>query len=248
MYINRLNIPQNLLSWGYLSVPAIYHGRSWGWLSPCEGNSTSLLILSGLHHDFGTFFSGELAVALFKTLPKAFHAILRKWKRPLYYGRSPKVWDIIGIVDKGLVGFSLCRVVFALGQAKFCVFANFIRIARLFWHFSQGNWLLSLFSCVVFKRMQKICETSPWLVAFERTCSYQFSLWETLKKQIIHTGILDFWFLAAQFPQSVPATANGSQTWFFSNADERQEKWVNVFKTAYFFGQGPSCRPTYAHK
>ena len=50
---------------------------------------------------------------------------------------------------------SLCRVVFALGQAKFCVFANFIRIARLFWHFSQGNWLLSLFSCVVFKRMQK---------------------------------------------------------------------------------------------
>ena len=53
------------------------------------------------------------------------------------------------------VGFSLCRVVFALGQAKFCVFANFIRIARLFWHFSQGNWLLSLFSCVVFKRMQK---------------------------------------------------------------------------------------------
>ena len=155
MYINRLNIPQNLLSWGYLSVPAIYHGRSWGWLSPCEGNSTSLLILSGLHHDFGTFFSGELAVALFKTLPKAFHAILRTWKRPLYYGRSPKVWDIIGIVDKGLVGFSLCRVVFALGQAKFCVFANFIRIARLFWHFSQGNWLLSLFSCVVFKRMQK---------------------------------------------------------------------------------------------
>ena len=118
-------------------------------------NSTSLLILSGLHHDFGTFFSGELAVALFKTLPKAFHAILRTWKRPLYYGRSPKVWDIIGIVDKGLVGFSLCRVVFALGQAKFCVFANFIRIARLFWHFSQGNWLLSLFSCVVFKRMQK---------------------------------------------------------------------------------------------
>ena len=102
MYINRLNIPQNLLSWGYLSVPAIYHGRSWGWLSPCEGNSTSLLILSGLHHDFGTFFSGELAVALFKTLPKAFHAILRTWKRPLYYGRSPKVWDIIGIVDKGL--------------------------------------------------------------------------------------------------------------------------------------------------
>ena len=53
------------------------------------------------------------------------------------------------------VGFSLCRVVFALGQAKFCVFANFIRIARLFWHFSHGNWLLSLFSCVVFKRMQK---------------------------------------------------------------------------------------------
>ena len=139
---------------------------------------------------------------------------------------------------------SLCRVVFALGQAKFCVFANFIRIARLFWHFSQGNWLLSLFSCVVFKRMQKICETSPWLVAFERTCSYQFSLWETLKKQIIHTGILDFWLLAAQFPQSVPATANGSQTWFFSNADERQEKWVNVFRTAYFFGQGPLCRPT----
>jgi hypothetical protein len=58
----------------------------------------------------------------------------------------------------------------------------------------------------------KKCETSPWLVAFERTCSYQFSLWETLKKQIIHTGILDFWLLAAQFPQSVPATANGSQT------------------------------------
>ena len=81
---------------------SIYHGRSWGWLSPCAGNSTSLLILSGLHHDFGTFFSGELAVALFKTLPKAFHAILRTWKRPLYYGRSPKVWDIIGIVDKGL--------------------------------------------------------------------------------------------------------------------------------------------------
>ena len=81
---------------------SIYHGRSWGWLSPCAGNSTSLLILSGLHHDFGTFFSGELAVALFKILPKAFHAILRTWKRPLYYGRSPKVWDIIGIVDKGL--------------------------------------------------------------------------------------------------------------------------------------------------
>ena len=81
-------------------------------------------------------------------------------------------------------------------------------------------------------------------MAFERTCSYQFSLWETFKKkQIIHTGILDFSFLAVQFPQSVPATANGSQTWFFSNTDERQEKWVNVFKTAYFFGQGPSCRP-----
>ena len=122
------------------------------------------------------------------------------------------------------VGFSLCRIVFALGQAKFCVPATFIRIARLFWHFSQGNWLLSLFSCVVFKRMQKICETSPWLVVFERTCSYQFSLWETFKKkQIIHTGILDFSFLAVQFPQSVPATANGSQTWFFSNADERHE-------------------------
>ena len=92
-------------------------------------------------------------------------------------------------------GFSLCRVVFAFGQAKFCVFANFIRIARLFWHFSQGNWLLSLFSCVVFKRMQKICETSPWLVAFERTCSYQFSLWETLKKtdhSHRHLGFLAF--------------------------------------------------------
>ena len=112
--------------------------------------------------------------------------------KSIYNGRSPKVWDIIGIVDRAAVsrsticllgvGFSLCKVAFALGQAKFCVFANFIRIARLFWHFSQGNWLLSLFSCVVFKRMQKICETSPWLVAFERTCSYQFSLWETLKK------------------------------------------------------------------
>ena len=61
---------------------SIYHGSSWGWLSPCAGNFTSLLILSGLHHDFGTFFSGELAVALFKTLPKAFHAILRTWKGP----------------------------------------------------------------------------------------------------------------------------------------------------------------------
>ena len=93
------------------------------------------------------------------------------------------------------VGFSLCRVVFALGQAKFCVFANFIRIARLLWHFSQGNWLLSLFSCAVFKRMQKICETSPWLVAFERTCSYQFSVWETLKKTYHshrHLGFLAF--------------------------------------------------------
>ena len=93
------------------------------------------------------------------------------------------------------VGFSLCRVVFALGQAKFCVFPNFIRIARLLWHFSQGNWLLSLFSCAVFKRMQKICETSPWLVAFERTCSYQFSVWETLKKTYHshrHLGFLAF--------------------------------------------------------
>ena len=150
--------------------------------------------------------------------------------KSIYNGRPPKVWyrrqraavsrSTICLLG---VGFSLCKVAFALGQAKFCVFANFIRIARLFWHFSQGNWLLSLFSCVVFKRMQKICETSPWLVAFERTCSYQFSLWETKKKQIIHTGILDFWLLAAPFPQSVPATANGSQTWFFSNADERQE-------------------------
>ena len=85
------------------------------------------------------------------------------------------------------VGFSLCKVVFALGQAKFCVLATFIRIARLFGHFSQGNWLLSLFSYVVFKRMQKICEISPWLVAFERTCSYQFSLWETFKKKTDHS-------------------------------------------------------------
>ena len=125
-------------------------------------------------------------------------------------GCSKQIRDLICLLG---VGFSLCKVVFALGQAKFCVLATFIRIARLFGHFSQGNWLLSLFSYVVFKRMQKICEISPWLVAFERTCSYQFSLWETFKKkQIIHTGILDFWFLAAQFPQSIPATANGSQT------------------------------------
>ena len=27
-----------------------------------------------------------------------------------------------------------------------------------------------------------------------------------------------------------------------------RSKWVNVFKTAYFFGQGPSCRPCYTHK
>ena len=111
--------------------------------------------------------------------------------------------------------------------------------------FPKGIGYFHCFLTLYSSACKKICETSPWLVAFERTCSYQFSLWETWKeKQIIHTGILDFWFLAAQFPQSVNDTANGSQTWFFSNADERQEKWVNFFKTAYFFGQGPSCRPT----
>ena len=62
--------------------------------------------------------------------------------------------------------------------------------------------------CSVFKRRQEYVKLAPGFVAFERTCSYQFSWLETVKKNI-HIGIFDFWLLAAEFPQSVPA--NGSQ-------------------------------------
>ena len=132
---------------------SIYHGRSWGWLSPCAGNSTFLLILSGLHHDFGTFFSGELAVALFKTLPKAFHTLLRTQINPSTMA-GPQRYEISSVSStKGCSKQIHDLLTGGWFLAKFCVFANFIRIARLFSHFSQGNWLLSLFSCVVFKRM-----------------------------------------------------------------------------------------------
>ena len=104
---------------------------------------------------------------------------------------------------------SLCRVVFALGQAKFCVFASTIRIncTVILAHFPGELASFTVF-CSVFKRRQEYVKLAPGFVAFERTCSYQFSWLETVKKNI-HIGIFDFWLLAAEFPQSLPA--NGSQ-------------------------------------
>ena len=123
------------------------------------------------------------------------------------------------------VGFSLCRVVFALGQAKFCVFANFIRIARLFWHFPlpRGIGYFYCFLALYSSACNKYVKLARGLWLLNVPVLINFPCGKRLKKHIIHTGILDFLLLAAQFPQSVPATANGSQTWFVSNADERQE-------------------------
>ena len=55
------------------------------------------------------------------------------------------------------------------------------------WHgyfgtFPKGIGYFHCFLALYSSACKKICETSPWLVAFERTCPYQFSLWETLKK------------------------------------------------------------------
>ena len=124
------------------------------------------------------------------------------------------------------VGFSLCRVVFALGQAKFCVFANFIRIARLFWHFSHGNWLLSLFSCVVFKRMQKNVKLARGFMLLKIFWTYLFLsiflVGNGKKTDHSHRHLGFLAFSGSIFPIS-PCHCKWLSFWFFSNADERQE-------------------------
>ena len=53
--------------------------------------------------------------------------------------------------------------------------------------------------CSVFKRRQEYVKLAPGFVASERTCSYQFSWLQTVKKNI-HIGIFDFW-LECDFPK-----------------------------------------------
>jgi len=53
--------------------------------------------------------------------------------------------------------------------------------------------------CSVFKRRQEYVKLAPGFVASERTCSYQFSWLQTVKKSI-HIGIFDFW-LECDFPK-----------------------------------------------
>ena len=97
----------------------------------------------------------------------------------------------------------MCRVVFALGQAKFCVFASTIRILA---HFPGELASFTVFCSMLFNRRKEYVKLAPGFVASERTCSYQFSWLQTVKKSI-HIGIFDFW-LECDFPKCGTAAAS----------------------------------------
>ena len=66
-------------------------------------------------------------------------------------------------------------------------------------HFPGELASFTVFCSVLFNRRQEYVKLAPGFVASERTCSYQFSWLQTVKKNI-HIGIFDFW-LECDFPK-----------------------------------------------